>query len=147
MRVTDLMILLIIFGVGFSAVGTYMLNLDTQYESSGYSDTYNPNQYTYLISEQGVAAESASGLAASNTELGSEGTTTDPYRNIFIGGWNAIKDLVGVGSNIEALQSDLQDTTESTGLKVPEFAWFALAAVAAIIFVASLINASQRVEV
>lgn len=147
MKITDLMIILIIFGAGFSAVGGYIWSLESQYDSSNYTATYSSNQYEYLISQQAGAAEDASGLAASNTELGSEGTTTDPYRNIFIGGWNAIKDLIGVGANIESLQSDLQTSTKSSGLTIPGWAWAMLAAVAAIIFLSALINSSQRVSI
>ena len=147
MKITDLMILLIVFGIGMTSTGLFMANLEGQYDSSNYTDTYNEGEYTYLISQQGSAADEGSGLAESNTELGTGGTSTDPYRNIFVGGWNAIKSLVGVGGDIETLQANLQDSTEESGLQVPGFVWGALAAVAAIIFVAALINASQRVSV
>lgn len=147
MRITDIMILLVIFGVGMSVFGYFILNIEAQYGLSAYTETYNPSEYEYLIQQQGSLADNASGLAESNTQLGSGGTTTDPYSNIFIGGWNAIKSLVGIGSNVENLQSNLQESTQEAGLQIPGFVWAALATLAAIIILATLINATQRVIV
>lgn len=147
MKITDLMILLVIFGIGMTSIGFFMAGLEAQYDTSNYTQTYNEGEYEYLISEQGKLADDGTGLAESNTELGTGGTSTDPYRNIFVGGWNAIKSLVGVGSDIETLQADLQVSTKESGLQIPGFVWAALAAIAAIVFVAALINASQRVSV
>jgi hypothetical protein len=147
MRITDIMILLVLFGAGMSVFGYFILNIEAQYGLSDYTETYNPGEYEYLIAEQGELADSGSGLAESNTQLGSGGTTSNPYENIFIGGWNAIKSLVGIGSNVENLQSNLQESTQEAGLQVPGFVWAAMATIAAIIILATLINASQRVVV
>lgn len=147
MRITDIMILLVLFGAGMSVFGYYILNIEAQYGLSDYTETYNPGEYEYLIAEQGEIADTGSGLAESNTQLGSGGTTSNPYENIFIGGWNAIKSLVGIGSNVENLQSNLQESTQEAGLQIPGFVWAAMATIAAIIILATLINASQRVVV
>jgi hypothetical protein len=147
MRITDIMILLVIFGLGMSVFGYFILNIEAQYGLSEYTETYNPGEYQYLIQEQGALADGASGLAESNTQLGSGGTTSDPYSNIFIGGWNAIKSLVGIGSNVENLQANLQESTQEAGLQIPGFVWAALATAAAIIILATLINATQKVIV
>lgn len=149
MKITDLMYLLIVFGVGMTAMAMFIGEAENQYDTSNYTQSFNENQYEYLVNEQASLASSGSTSAQANTELGSSGTTTDPYQNIFVGGWNAVKDLLGVGSDIASLQADLETTTggEDVGFNIPAWAWAALTSVVAIIIVSTLINASQRINV
>lgn len=147
MKLTDLMVVLIVFGMVFTGAGYYIFSLESQYGSMGYSEEYNPNQYASLIDQQASKADGASNLASANTELGSEGTATNPYENIFVSGWNAIKDLIGVGSDIQTLSQDLRDTSEGTGLNIPPWVWAGLSAIVALIVLTALINSSQRVEI
>jgi len=149
MKITDLMYLLIVFGVAMTGLAMFIGEAESQYGTSDYTSTFNENQYEYLVNEQAGLASDGATSAQSNTELGSSGTTTDPYQNIFVGGWNAVKDLLGVGSNIATLQAELEQTTggSDVGFNIPGWAWAALASVVAIIIVSTLINASQRINV
>lgn len=148
MRITDLMILLILFATVMTSVSFYIAGLDIQYPgASNYTQTYNPNQYSAIVAAQADKSQTAAGIAGANTQLTSTGTTTNPYQNIFVAGWNALKDLTSIGPDITKVQSTLQSTTKKSGLPVPLYIWAGIAAIIAIIILATLINAAQRVVV
>lgn len=145
MKLTDLMVLLIIFGVGMSAVGHFILGAEREYSASNYTATYNTEQYRSLINDQGNLASDASNKARDSSTLSTD--NSDPYQNIFIGGWNAIKDLIGIGGDINAVQAQLTSETEEAGISIPWYIWGALASIIVIIILGALVNATQRIDI
>ena len=138
MKLTDIFLMMLIFGLIMVGGSLYIGSLATNYPAAaGYGSTYNTNAYETQIGNAYTTGNNTIGTVSNPDTAQSNPNILDPYKNVFLEGYNSVRQLLGLQGSVSNVTSTA--TGPISSVLIPRIFLETLAAAILIIIIGAII--------
>ena len=138
MKLTDIFLMTLVFSMVMVAGGLYVSGIASNYpNATGYGQSYSTSSYEAQIGSAYSTGNSTLGNVGNSQDAQSNPSQLDPYKNVFLEGFNSVRQLLGLRGSVSNVTSTATSPLSST--LVPRIFLLTLAAMILISIIAAII--------